>query len=515
MDLSAPAALVAGDPSLVAQSPGAVGHGQLRFMALAEYARNPLALISPRQSREEVVESQGWLHAGASLALWHRWLAAVDVPLLLLQTGQNPAFDARLPPASGSVSLGDPRLTLRGRVLGEANAFALGVGVAVTVPLATGAYAGGAGATLAPFVSAGHEDRSGFSAFQLGFSLRKAQTLPGILPTRIGSSLDLGIGAGVVLDRAGTTRLGPELSARFITANGARVFDPRSTTCLFLLHLQHRVAGGPLVVGAAVGPGLGLSPGAADYRALLSLSFSPDVPAPPPDGDRDTVPDSSDMCPSLPGEPSNDPLMHGCPLAPPDADGDAIPDSMDACPRTPGVPDVTRAQHGCPPMVDRDRDRVADADDACPDQPGSRSDDPAQNGCPKPAPAATLQESSISISEQVQFETGTAQLRPESEAILREVLQVLQEHRELELVEVAGHTDDTGGAALNERLSRERAASVLEWLVAHGAERSRLTYRGYGATRPLGDNATPEGRTKNRRVELVILRRAVREPQQP
>src|ERR1041384_3858903 len=123
--------------------------------------------------------------------------------------------------------------------------------------------------------------------------------------------------------------------------------------------------------------------------------------------------------------------------------------------RTRGGQRRERRRPGAPPVPDRDRDSVADAADACPDHPGQAHEDATQNGCPRPAPAATLEESTIAITEQVQFETGTAQLRSESEAILGEVSSVLKRHPELAVVEVAGHTDDTGGEASNERLSRE------------------------------------------------------------
>jgi outer membrane protein OmpA-like peptidoglycan-associated protein len=513
--LSAPLHFVPGDPSLAAYSPGATGAGRVRFGVAAEYARAPLALVSPDQHQRVLVESQLWLHAGASLALGHRFLAALNVPLLLSQSGESAPFDASLPAASGGGALGDPRLMLRGRVLGEADAFALGVGVTASAPLATDTYAGSAGATVQPFAAVGHEDRAGFSALQLGFSWRRSQTLPGILPTRLGSALDLGLGAGVVLDRAQRTRLGPELSASFVLANGARLLDARSTSCVLLLHLQHRLLDGPVVIGAALGPGIGRAPGAADYRALFSLALTPEIPVPPPDGDDDSIPDSSDMCPTLRGEPSNDALMHGCPPAPSDADGDGVPDTMDACPRTPGQPSNQRTRHGCPPAQDRDRDQVADGEDACPDVPGLPSADAASSGCPKPGPAATLEASAIVISEQIQFETSTSQLRPESERVLGEVSNILKEHRELELCEIAGHTDDTGTAELNQRLSEDRALAVLEWLVSQGVERQRLVSRGYGASRPLADNASEAGRTKNRRVEFVILRRAQPEAAKP
>lgn len=72
-------------------------------------------------------------------------------------------------------------------------------------------------------------------------------------------------------------------------------------------------------------------------------------------------------------------------------------------------------------------------------------------------------------------------------------------------VEIEGHTDNKGSQAYNQRLSEERAKSVHDYFVSHGVSASRLSYRGYGLTDPVADNATAEGRQQNRRVELKIV----------
>jgi outer membrane protein OmpA-like peptidoglycan-associated protein len=72
-------------------------------------------------------------------------------------------------------------------------------------------------------------------------------------------------------------------------------------------------------------------------------------------------------------------------------------------------------------------------------------------------------------------------------------------------IAVEGHTDSSGAAASNQRLSEERAQAVREALVAGGVESARITAAGYGPSRPVADNASPAGRTQNRRVEIVLL----------
>ena len=104
----------------------------------------------------------------------------------------------------------------------------------------------------------------------------------------------------------------------------------------------------------------------------------------------------------------------------------------------------------------------------------------------------------------IYFDTDSATPKPESETTLRHVLQLLQAEPSLRL-EIQGHTDNSGSADHNIKLSDQRAASVRTWLTAHGIAAARLTSKGYGATKPVADNNTAEGKAKNRRVELVKL----------
>jgi OmpA-OmpF porin, OOP family len=102
----------------------------------------------------------------------------------------------------------------------------------------------------------------------------------------------------------------------------------------------------------------------------------------------------------------------------------------------------------------------------------------------------------------IYFDTDSATPKPESETTLQHVLQLMTGDASLRL-EVQGHTDDSGSPDHNASLSGDRAASVRDWLIAHGIAASRLTSKGYGATKPVADNHTPEGKAKNRRVELA------------
>ena len=105
----------------------------------------------------------------------------------------------------------------------------------------------------------------------------------------------------------------------------------------------------------------------------------------------------------------------------------------------------------------------------------------------------------------IYFDSDSSTPTAESGATLQHILDLLTAAPTLRL-EIEGHTDDTGAAAHNQQLSEQRAMSVRSWLVSHGISGNRLESHGYGATRPVPDNKTPEGKAKNRRVELVKIR---------
>ena len=100
------------------------------------------------------------------------------------------------------------------------------------------------------------------------------------------------------------------------------------------------------------------------------------------------------------------------------------------------------------------------------------------------------------------FDTGKTDIKPESNALLDEVAGMVKKTADLKL-RIEGHTDNVGNKPANLTLSKGRAAAVKTALVGRGIAADRLTTEGYGDTKPVADNATPDGRTQNRRVELV------------
>ncbi len=105
----------------------------------------------------------------------------------------------------------------------------------------------------------------------------------------------------------------------------------------------------------------------------------------------------------------------------------------------------------------------------------------------------------------IHFDTGSSKLRPDSLPALNAVLGLINNHAGSRWV-ISGHTDNQGSDKLNIPLSKARAASVVTWLTAHGVAASRLEPEGFGASRPVADNATTNGRFLNRRVEVALAK---------
>jgi outer membrane protein OmpA-like peptidoglycan-associated protein/tetratricopeptide (TPR) repeat protein len=102
------------------------------------------------------------------------------------------------------------------------------------------------------------------------------------------------------------------------------------------------------------------------------------------------------------------------------------------------------------------------------------------------------------------FETGKSILTSGSYTELDRLLNIMQDNPQMK-IEISGHTDKTGSEPINFKLSEARAKTVVEYLVQKGIDRSRMEFKGFGSLQPIADNATAQGRAKNRRVEFKIL----------
>lgn len=140
-----------------------------------------------------------------------------------------------------------------------------------------------------------------------------------------------------------------------------------------------------------------------------------------------------------------------------------------------------------------------------PPAPPPASPEPPEPVEPPAPKRVEVTQDQIVIREKIQFETNKADIKPESGSLLEEITQVIKQHPQIKRLSIEGHTDSTGADAHNQRLSEQRAASVRDYLLQHGIEPDRLSSRGWGEGRPIGDNTTAVGREENRRVEFVIL----------
>jgi len=110
----------------------------------------------------------------------------------------------------------------------------------------------------------------------------------------------------------------------------------------------------------------------------------------------------------------------------------------------------------------------------------------------------------LNLPEGVTFDVGRSNIKPQFYGALDSVASTLNQYDQTR-IEISGHTDSTGAAAFNQRLSEDRANSVKSYLGSRGVAYGRMYAVGYGPNRPVADNSTAEGRARNRRVEIVLI----------
>jgi len=288
-------------------------------------------------------------------------------------------------------------------------------------------------------------------------------------------------------------------------------------------------------------PNTGHNTDSADWEFLGGLTYrfggesAPEAPPPPPlvkDSDRDDIPDNVDKCPNEPEDKDGFQDADGCPD--PDNDADGIPDATDKCPNeaedkdgfqdadgcpdldndADGIPDATdkcpndpedkdgfQDEDGCPDP-DNDADGVPDAQDKCPTEKETLNGYKDDDGCPDELPAAVKK--FTGVIKGINFKAKSADVQKSSFKLLNDAVKVLKEYTDLR-IEISGHTSSEGKAAMNLKLSQDRAASVKAYMVAQGIADERIITIGYGSDKPIGDNKTAKGREKNRRIEFRLL----------
>lgn len=121
-----------------------------------------------------------------------------------------------------------------------------------------------------------------------------------------------------------------------------------------------------------------------------------------------------------------------------------------------------------------------------------------------PATQQTLSVGSTLVLHDIYFQFDRSVILQQSYKELTRLLELMQDNPKLR-IEIGGHTDDKGSVEYNRKLSESRAKAVADYLTSKGIDPKRLSYRGYGKSKPIEDNSTEEGRSKNRRVEIKVL----------
>ncbi len=376
------------------------------------------------------------------------------------------------------------------------------------------------------------------SAWPVGLSGRAELFLPTGDRDRLGGDGGIGGALGVAVDRA----LGPVLLAANFGArvrDGSHTFEGTSIgqqltygavadwEIIEDLHVAGEVFGalgisrgsgaspleaigsaryrvGPVLFAAGGGAGLNDALGAPAWRVFgaIGVSIEPtnDLES---DRDGDGIIDIRDGCIDLPEDRDGFQDNDGCPD--PDNDEDGIPDVKDACMFVAEDLDGFQDEDGCPD-TDDDGDGIVNQADSCPRQPETFNRFQDEDGCPDTAPKYLFEVGERLVFRDIQFQPNSYELLVESYPVLDEIVKSLQEQPEVS-IRVEGHTDGQGDAKDNLVLSQQRALAVVNYLVSAGVDPKRVDHTGFGDTRPIADNDTPENRALNRRVELVTLER--------
>ncbi len=461
------------------------------------YAHNPLIAVEDGEVIEQVVGDQVAFDLTASYA-FTEWLeVGLHAPLAYL-AGDDVS----------EAALGDLRLLPKFRLLDDRTD---GVGLAlitdIRLPTHTSNFYGGARMpALAPRLVLDHRfGLSGFrAALDLGVLIRKETQFRNVSAA---SEFQAGVAFGYRFD-GGQSPV--ELMVDLRSAIGIAETDPEEVALEGLLGASIDVSRDWKV---NIGGGLGLLEGfgVPTARVIAGVRWEPSSNDPDHDGLRSPEP-AEDEHGALGPPPDEGAGAADDAYVPPDTDSvdDAARDAAirggyDACPDLPEDHDGVEDEDGCP-EGDEDGDGVLDYLDRCPEEPESINGYEDDDGCPDEGPAKIIvEEGRITILETIRFELNSSRIDRDSHGIMNQIALTLRKHREIERIEIGGHTDSTGPRGYNVRLSHERARSVRLYLLGRGIPPGRLSARGYGPDQPLADNDTEDGRAKNRRVEFKVV----------
>lgn len=483
--------------------------GQLAF----GYADNPLRIANfvfdPTRAsvlQGPAVNLQMTAYATAGFEVAKRGAVQVTLPYVVLQKGyatDNRQGGLEQPVNLASSAVGDLRID--GRMLlaaSDTETFALAFRGAMFLPTGNEfSFAGERSAWGNVGLSAEYNTEAFFVTANAGLTVRPRSVLVDLV---VGTEFVYAVGAYVPL-RADRVRVGAELWGGLGLSSLAPEAIPveAALTSRLALGAQRQVflgvsAGGRL--GAGYAPDVRFVARIGGNLPFERASIEPRVPervVPEDDTDADGFLDADDNCPLIKEDFKRE--KDGCPET--DEDRDGIDTSVDACPEVPEDKDNLDDTDGCP-EEDADGDGFADGEDKCPKEPGVRNNDPAKLGCPQFIERTNTE---VKLVKQIEFEFQSATISASSFPILEEIAKLLSTNQDIKQLRIEGHTDNVGDPKFNQGLSVRRAGAVRDYLVQRGkVKASRLSFVGFGQTKPIAPNDTDAGRAKNRRVELHI-----------
>lgn len=490
---------------------------------LFEWAYRPLRLLNSANNMTvaDTVPNMVTLHLMGGIGITRWFSVGLDLPVVVYQgfDPNTPASDAMAPASAG---IADLRLVTKFRIINNNDGgFGLAFVPQFTAPTGKGTeFRGDDTFGIEPRVAVDYKTKSGFIvALNASVLLRFQDQLA--RNVRVSHQVRYGLGAFLPLP-AGFGLAG-EVEGGTSFFNADTIYTPLEA--YLGVRWIHQTG---ININLGGGPGLTPVAGSPQFRLFASVGYLPMGPrkkepvkphvvdldpdrdgligdndrcptvwgppenqgCPDVDTDKDGIIDREDKCPLEPGPKEN----HGCPDK--DRDNDGLVDRLDSCPDEPGPLE----NNGCP-LLDTDKDGIPDKDDKCPYEPGPKEN----NGCPPPRKYINVTQEKIELLQKIQFATNKATINPgPSFELLDEVVSVLKSRPTMR-VHIEGHTDSRGTLKWNMELSKMRAEAVRNYLVNKGVEGERLTFEGYGPTRPIGDNKTKAGQDKNRRTEFVIV----------
>ncbi|MCP4599921.1 MAG: OmpA family protein [Proteobacteria bacterium] len=505
---------------------------QFGFEVLAQIDDDPLTWQRESEEggyeeTEVVVERLFLLHAGASIGFFDYSQLAVHVPVYLDRGTTN---------SIGGIS--DLRFVPKGAYRFEALQGEIGLAffIPITAPIGDEERLLGEGVvSIAPSMAADMKLGKLRVVFNTGYSWREKEKRDLLR----GSEWLVGLGAEFdLLNAPGNLRALVELD---VATQVGDFFGRASTPVCLLGGLKYRFESG-FGLGASLGAGLAPGVGAPDFRVVFSGDYvyqkklmdkEPELRMVAADADGDGIRDADDRCPDKLEDFDKFEDDDGCPEI--DNDGDGIPDAKDECPieaeningmdDRDGCPDFDGDEDGisdkrdkCPieiedldgfedrdgcPDTDNDIDGLKDTEDNCPNLPESINNYQDDDGCPD---YFNVVDNEIIFKRRIRFMRASADLMESAYDVLDELAMAIIANPSWEEVHISVHTSGRGRNSVKQALSEERARTLMRILVAGGVIPERLIAMGRGNSEPLSPPNTPEGRKKNQRVEIEIVR---------